>query len=71
MLVAELLSPTQVAERCNVTYRTVFNWIKSGKLKAKHAGKQVRIEEADLEAFLTDYPIGGNTEQSPRRTQAD
>lgn len=42
----------EVAKRFKVTYLTVFRWIKSGKLKAFKVGKQYRVKQEDLEAFI-------------------
>ena len=42
----------QVAEFLQVNVRTVDRLIKSGKLKAFKVGQQVRIEQADLDAYI-------------------
>ena len=42
----------EVAEMCNVSYRTVFNWIKSGKLNAVKIGGSVRIPDEELAKFI-------------------
>lgn len=42
----------EVAKRFKVTYLTVFRWIKAGKLKAFKVGKQYRVKQEDLEAFI-------------------
>lgn len=42
----------EVAKLLKVAYLTVYRWIQSGKLTAYKAGKQYRIEKADLEKFL-------------------
>lgn len=48
-----LLTPKEVAARLRVTDDTVRNWITRGELRATRAGKQYRITEEDLRAFLT------------------
>jgi len=47
-----VFSTKEVAEKFKVTYLTVFRWIKSGKLKAFKVGKQYRVKQEDLEAFI-------------------
>ena len=47
-----VFSSKEVAEKFKVTYLTVFRWIKSGKLKAFRVGKQYRVKQEDLEAFI-------------------
>jgi excisionase family DNA binding protein len=45
-------SVAKVAEALDVCTRTVRNWIHRGELHANHPGRQFRISEADLRAFL-------------------
>ena len=49
---AELLTPEEVANRLRVTRRTVYTWLKLGRLRGLRAGKGWRIRPADLDAFL-------------------
>jgi excisionase family DNA binding protein len=44
----------EVTQILKVTQRTVYNFIKSGDLKAVKVGKYWRIKHEDLEAFLTN-----------------
>ena len=46
------LSPRQVAERCNISVKTVYRWIIRGDLIAYKLGEQWRIEQKDLTVFL-------------------
>ena len=48
----KLLTPEQVAERLQVTERTVYGWLRRGKLPALKLGRLWRIRPQDLEAFL-------------------
>ena len=48
----KLLPPAQVAERLQITERTVYEWIRGGKLTALKLGRLWRIRQDDLEAFL-------------------
>lgn len=43
----------EVATLLHVTRRTIYTYIKDGKLKAVKIGKYWRITEKALEAFLT------------------
>ena len=47
-----LMTPEEVAERLRVTRRTIYAWLKIGRLRGLRAGKGWRIAPADLEAFL-------------------
>lgn len=42
----------EIVSLLQVTRRTVYNYIKSGKLKAVKIGKYWRVTEKALEAFL-------------------
>ena len=50
--VPALLSIEKVAERCDISVRTVRRWIDCRELIAHRLGRQWRISEADLAAFL-------------------
>jgi len=42
----------QIAEKFNVKRRTVWSWIRSGKLPAIRLGEQYRVSEEDLQRFI-------------------
>ena len=48
----QLLTPAQVAERLQVTERTVYEWLRDGRLVGLKLGRLWRIRSEDLEAFL-------------------
>ena len=48
----KLLTPEQVAERLQVTERTVYAWLRRGNLPALKLGRLWRIRPEDLEGFL-------------------
>ena len=48
----KLLTPAQVAERLQITERTVYGWLRRGTLPALKLGRLWRIRQDDLEAFL-------------------
>ena len=48
----EYLTPEQVAQRLQVTERTVYSWLRSGRINAFKLGRLWRITEKDLETFL-------------------
>ncbi len=47
------LTPEEVADQVRVTRRTVYEWLRQGRLQGLRAGRWWRIRPADLEAFLT------------------
>lgn len=46
-----LYTCAEVAERYGVKKRTVWEWIRTGKLRAVRVGKLYRVYESDLKAF--------------------
>ena len=52
MTLPVLYTPKEVAELWKVTRRTVYEWIKQGRIKACKIGDTVRIPEAELLAFM-------------------
>lgn len=44
---------TEVSQILQLTRRTLYNYIKTGKLKAVKIGKYWRVTEAALQDFLT------------------
>ena len=48
----ELLTTEEIAARLRVSDATVRRWCRNGELKAQRAGRQYRITENDLKAFL-------------------
>jgi excisionase family DNA binding protein len=48
----DLYTPEEVAARLRVSRRTVYEWLKLGRLRAFRAGRGWRIRHADLEAFM-------------------
>jgi len=47
----EVYTLEEIAELLQVTRRTLYNWIKDGKLKAFKIGKQWRVTKEALEDF--------------------
>jgi excisionase family DNA binding protein len=50
--VGDWIGPAEVAARLKVSRATVYALVKSGELKHKRVGLQIRIALADLEHFL-------------------
>jgi excisionase family DNA binding protein len=46
------LTLPELAERLQVSRRTVYRWIKDGSLSAYQFGREYRITESDLKDFL-------------------
>lgn len=49
-----LLTPPQVAQRLQVNERTVTQWLRKGHLRGFKIGKEWRVSQRDLDAFLED-----------------
>ncbi len=52
-----MLTVPEAARRALRDPETVRRWIRSGKLRASKVGTQHVIDEADLDAFLTDTSV--------------
>jgi excisionase family DNA binding protein len=53
----EVLTTTEAAEDCNVSVRTIYRAIKSGKLKAYRLNKDFRIKRDDLRAWFEGLAV--------------
>ena len=49
----EYLKLQEIADKYRVNQMTVRRWIKAGHLPAMKVGKQYRIQQSDVDAFLT------------------
>lgn len=49
---AEMMTKAEVAQRLQVSIKTIERWIASGDLPAHRFGKSVRISAADYRAFV-------------------
>ncbi len=47
-----LLTPSDVAKRLQMNERTVTQWLRNGHLRGFKIGKEWRVSEIDLEAFI-------------------
>jgi excisionase family DNA binding protein len=56
-----LLSPKQVAERCNVSSACVIAAINRGELKASRLGRQYRIREDAVGEWIDSQTVQANT----------
>ncbi len=48
----QLYTPEEIASILKTTRKTVYIWLRSGKLKARKAGKMWRIPQSALDEFL-------------------
>jgi excisionase family DNA binding protein len=56
----KLLTPKQAAEYLNVHYRTIQNWIYSGRLPFSKIGTRIiRIRQSDINALVGGEVVGG------------
>jgi excisionase family DNA binding protein len=51
-----MMTPEEVAAEIRVTRRTVYEWLRSGKLLGLRAGRSWRVRREDLNAFLNRGP---------------
>lgn len=68
------VTPRQAARALGVTTRTIFNYIKAGKLIARKEGKRVFIPIAEIEKFRQEYfsekeKISQKLPEMPRQNQ--
>jgi|RhiMethySRZTD1v2_1073278.scaffolds.fasta_scaffold545616_3 putative molybdopterin biosynthesis protein len=49
--IGTLYTTMEVARMLRVSQRTVENWIRRGALTAVRYGRQIRVRQADIEAF--------------------
>jgi excisionase family DNA binding protein len=49
---AELLSTAEAARYAKVSPRSIRRWLDQGKLRALHAGRELRIRRADLDQLM-------------------
>ena len=62
-----LLRIQDVAEACSVSHRTVRRWVDAGDLSAYRLGRQLRIRESELAAFIERNLIASADEQNVRQ----
>lgn len=58
----EVFTIDEVAEKLQVTDRTVYKLIKEGKLVSKRLGRYHRITDEDLNKFIRELPNSNEEE---------
>ena len=48
----KIYTPEEIAERLQVQERTVYGWLRSGKLRGSKLGRLWRVRESDFTAFM-------------------
>ncbi len=48
----KLLTPINVAKRLQMNVRTVTQWLRNGHLRGFKIGKEWRVSDLDLDAFI-------------------
>lgn len=61
-----LYTPQEVAALWKVTRRTVYEWIKAGRIKAFRIGDTVRVPEAEMLAFLKPVEVAPRHAEAPK-----
>lgn len=54
-----MLSVKETADLFGVTKRTVFRWIKSGKIKSVKIGRTVRIKKSEIDRVIGEGEYHG------------
>ena len=54
-----MLSVKETAELFGVTKRTVFRWIKSGKMKSVKIGRTVRVKKSEIDRLIGEGDYHG------------
>ena len=57
--ISTLLTIADVADHLRVNAKTVRRWVATGELPAYKVGRQWRVAEEDLWAFLAKHRCGG------------
>lgn len=60
-MITKIYTLKQVAELLQVSRQTIYNYIKAGKLRATATGKEYRVTNEQLEAFINENTV--NTKQ--------
>lgn len=50
----EVYTLEEIEQLLQVTRRTIYNWIKSGKLRAFKVGRGWRVSRAELDRFMNE-----------------
>ena len=58
---AEYVAVQAAADRIDVAPATIREWINRGKLKRYHAGRELRVKVAELEALVAAEPLPHQT----------
>lgn len=56
----------EIADLLHVTKRSLYSWIKSGRLKALKVGREWRVTKESLEAFMAEN-TNDKTEDQPAK----
>ena len=56
-MITKIYTLKQVADLLQVSRQTIYNYIKAGKLQATATGKEYRVTNEQLEAFIQDNAV--------------
>jgi excisionase family DNA binding protein len=62
-------TPEEVAAELQVTRRTVYEWLRSGRLRGLRAGRGWRIRPEDVEAFLQNGAPTASVDEVKERSE--
>jgi len=61
----QILTVEQTAKRLQVSEKTVYEWLRAGKIPGRKIGKVWRMSEDALEDFLRGGPVGNSRSSRP------
>jgi excisionase family DNA binding protein len=66
-----LMTPEQVADRLQLAPRTIYLWLRQGRLRGIKLGSRWRVKREDLDAYLErQQPAGGRRPDSEGEEEA-
>lgn len=66
LMTTKLLTAKDVAERLSISKAKAFTLLNEGILPAIHIGRNIRVEEQDLEAYILNNKISNKMTMSER-----
>jgi excisionase family DNA binding protein len=54
------MSLTKAGEYLGVSRRTMYRWVTEGRIRGYRIGDHIKVEQADLDAFIQPVPTAGD-----------
>lgn len=49
-----MLTPEELAEKLNISKRTIYTWVSEGRLPAYKMGKKLRFKESEIDDWVLE-----------------